>query len=196
METVEFSVREGSIAGLKVITVKEVSDERGIVREVFRRSAYAAAGIDLDRFVQINVTETRAGAVRGMHAEWMTKLTTVAAGEAFGVYVDLRADSATAGEVDTVTLRPGVEVLVPPGVANGFQSLSNPSAYLYCFDQEWYPGMPGVACTPLDPAIFPHWPMHFEHDDPAFLSAKDRMAPTLDAVRASFDADDAEGDES
>jgi len=178
MHIVDFEVDSGDIADLLVITLKQISDERGTIRELFRRSAFEAAGVGpLDAFSQINVTETRHGAIRGMHAEQMNKLSTVAAGEAFGAYLDVRPDSATFGQVATVDLRPGVQVFVPSGVANGFQSLTESSQYVYCFDQEWQPGMPGMSCNPLDPALGIAWPIRIDADDPSQLSAKDRSAP-------------------
>ena len=70
----------------------------------------------------MNVTETHRGGLRGLHAEEMVKLVAVVAGEAFAAYVDLRPASATYGTVVTTTLRPGVQVLVPKGVGNGFQA--------------------------------------------------------------------------
>lgn len=179
VEIIDFEVEPATIEGLLVATAKQVTDERGTIREVFRRSAFEAAGVSLAPFRQVNVTESRRGAVRGLHAEDMTKLLSVAAGEAFGAYVDLRPDSATFGAVATIELRPGVEVLVPAGVANGFQALTDPCQYLYCFDTEWQPGMAGDACTPLDPALAIHWPIPIDPDDAAQISAKDRDAPTL-----------------
>jgi dTDP-4-dehydrorhamnose 3,5-epimerase len=182
MDIVEFDTRPGTIDGLLIVTLKQVTDERGTVRELFRRSAFDAVGVDLAEFRQINVTETRYGAVRGMHAEAMTKLVAVVAGEAYGAYVDLRDDSPTRGEIDSVTLHPGVQVLVPAGVANGFQSLSSPCQYAYCFDTEWRPGMPGQACSPLDPAFVHLWPVPVDPDEPTQISAKDVAAPTLAAL--------------
>lgn len=179
VEIIEFSTRVGAIEGLSVLTAKQVTDERGTVREVFRRSAFEAAGIALPPFRQLNVTETRRGAVRGMHAEDMTKLTTLASGEAFGAYVDLRIGSPTYGLVDTVELRPGVEVVVPAGVANGFQALTDRCQYVYCFDDEWRPDMPGRAVTPLDPDLAIAWPIPLDPDDPSLISRKDRDAPRL-----------------
>lgn len=174
---IDFETRAGSIDQLHVITVKQITDERGTIREVFRRSAFEAAGVgELSAFRQINATESRRGVIRGMHAEEMTKLLTVVAGEAFGAFVDLRPDSASYGAVDTVDLRPGVQVILPSGVANGFQSLTDSSQYLYCFDEEWRPGMPGVSCTPLDPDLDIPWPLPIDADDPAQLSVKDRTA--------------------
>ena len=103
-----------------------------------RRSTALAS--PFGRIEQVNLTETYArGAVRGMHAESMTKLVTVAHGRACGIYVDARPDSPTFGIVDEVDLAPGVQVLVPSGVANGFQALAPGTQYAYCFDREWSP---------------------------------------------------------
>lgn len=184
---VDFSYEAGQIQGLAVITVKQVSEERGTIRELFRRSAFEAAGFSgLDQISQVNVTESHHGSIRGMHAEHMTKMLTIAHGEAFGAFVDLRPDSETYGLVQTVDLLPGVQVLVPSGVANGFQSLTEASQYVYLFDAEWQPGMPGVACTPLDPTLAIPWPIDVDPDDPSQVSAKDRGAPLfadLEVVR-------------
>jgi dTDP-4-dehydrorhamnose 3,5-epimerase len=108
----------------------------------------------------------------------MVKLVAVVAGEGFAAYVDLRPESGTYGKVVTVTLRPGDQVLVPKGVGNGFQATSEGGCqYLYCFDDEWVPGMAGRACTPLDPALGIDWPLPIDPDDPSQVSVKDRDAP-------------------
>jgi dTDP-4-dehydrorhamnose 3,5-epimerase len=110
----------------------------------------------------------------------MTKLVGVASGQAFGAYVDARADSPAYGTVVTVDLTVGTQVLVPPGVCNGFQSVSAPGCqYLYCFDAEWVAGMAGVAVNPLDPALGIPWPL------PPLLSEKDAAAPPLADPRRS-----------
>ena len=185
-EIIEFELREGAIDGLYIVTVKQVRDERCTIRELFRRSAFESAGVtSLGQLSQINVTESRHGAIRGMHAEQMTKLLTLAAGEAFGAYVDTRPGSRTYGVVETVMLRPGVQVLLPRGVANGFQTLSDVSQYVYCFDEEWRPGMPGVAVNPLDPALAIPWPIEIDPDESTALSAKDRSAPLFAELRGA-----------
>jgi dTDP-4-dehydrorhamnose 3,5-epimerase len=161
------------------VTPKQVTDERGTIRELFRRSAFESVGVRLEPFQQINVTESVRGAVRGMHAEHMTKLLTLAHGEAFGAYVDLRPDSPTFRQVEMIDLRPGIQVLVPAGVANGFQVLSADCQYVYCFDAEWSPNMSGSACTPLDPSLGVNWPIPIDPDNPAQISAKDRDAVLL-----------------
>jgi dTDP-4-dehydrorhamnose 3,5-epimerase len=176
----DMRVTESAIQDLKVITLKQVTDERGTVREYYRQSSWLAAGLpDLGPFLQLNLTETHKGGVRGMHAEDMVKVVTVAGGSAFGAYVDLRADSPTAGKVVTVDLRPGTQVLVPKGVGNGFQALEDGTQYLYGFGSEWVPGMAGKAVTPIDPALGIDWPLALDTDDRAMLSVKDRDAPLL-----------------
>jgi dTDP-4-dehydrorhamnose 3,5-epimerase len=183
VEIVEFSVRVGAIPGLTFLTPKQVSDGRGTIRELFRRSAFAAAGVDLAAFRQINLTESRRGVVRGMHAEEMTKLLTVVWGAAFGAYVDLRDGSPTFGEVETIDLAPGVAVVVPAGVANGFQALTDGCQYAYCFDDEWRPDMAGRACSPFGTGV--EWPIPVDPADRSLVSAKDADAPTLDVLIAA-----------
>jgi dTDP-4-dehydrorhamnose 3,5-epimerase len=173
VQVTDMSVRTTDIDGLVVVTLKQVTDERGVVREFFRTSSWAELGLpDLDGWQQMNVTESKAGAIRGLHGEDMWKLVSVVAGRAFGAYVDTRKGSATFGSVVTVDLEPGVQVLVPKGVCNGFQSLTD-SQYLYAFTDEWRPGMAGIAVNPMDPALGIAWPMD------AVLSDKDRGLPTF-----------------
>lgn len=179
VEIVDLSVASTVIEGLSVITMKQVTDERGTVREFYRESAFVAAGLpSLGPWVQVNATETAQGGLRGLHAEDMNKLVAVVAGEALGAYVDLRPGSPTHGAVVTVALVPGTQVLVPSGVANGFQAVApGTSQYLYCFDQEWAPGMAGQACCPIDPALGIEWPIPIDPDDRAQISEKDLNAP-------------------
>jgi dTDP-4-dehydrorhamnose 3,5-epimerase len=181
VEIVAMEVARTAIDGLAFITMKQVTDERGTVREFYRESAFATAGLpSLGPWLQLNVTETHRGGLRGLHGEDMHKLVAVVAGEAFAAYVDLRPASPTHGKVVTTTLVPGSQVLVPRGVGNGFQATGDgPTQYLYCFDQEWVPGMAGVACSPLDPALGIDWPLPIDVDDRAQISEKDRDAPLL-----------------
>lgn len=177
----EFSAERTAIDGLWLISMKEVTDERGTVREFYRESAFLEAGIpSLGPFLQINVTETKTGALRGLHAEDMDKLVAVVSGAAFGAYVDTRRGSPSYGTVVTVELTRGTQVLVPRGVGNAFQVVSpEPAQYVYCFDHEWVPGMAGTAVNPLDPALGIDWPLPIDVDDPAQISAKDRAQPPL-----------------
>jgi dTDP-4-dehydrorhamnose 3,5-epimerase len=175
---VDFDLQPSLIDGLFVLRMKQITDDRGTVRELFRTSAFAEAGLPVGPWPQVNATETKQGAIRGLHGEDMIKLVAVVEGEAFGAYVDTRSDSATYGTVVTVALSKGTQVLVPAGVCNGFQSVSpGVTQYLYCFTSEWVPGMAGVAVHPLDPALGIVWPLPVDVDDPSQLSAKDAAQP-------------------
>ncbi|MBK5223054.1 MAG: dTDP-4-dehydrorhamnose 3,5-epimerase family protein [Acidimicrobiia bacterium] len=178
---VDLAVRPTDIEGLWVLRMKQITDDRGTVREFYRESAFVDAGLpSLGRFVQVNVTETRQGAVRGIHAEDMTKLVAVVAGEAFGAFVDLRPHSPTYRRVHTERLMVGTQVLVPSGVGNGFQATApGATQYLYCFDHEWVPGMAGTAANPLDPSLAIDWPLPVDPSDPSQISAKDVGGPPL-----------------
>ena len=86
--------------------MKEVRDERGVVREFYRESAFVEAGLpSLGPWLQMNITETKQGAIRGLHGEDMFKLVAIVAGEAFGAYVDARPDSPSRGKVVTARAR-------------------------------------------------------------------------------------------
>ena len=181
MAVTEMRVESTSIDGLFLIQMKQVEDERGVVREFYRESAWRDAGLpSLGQWLQINVTESKRGAIRGLHGESMHKLVAIAAGEAFGAYVDSRPESPSFKQVVTTRLTPGTQVLVPEGVCNGFQSVSDGTTqYLYCFDHEWAPGMAGTAVNPFDPALGIEWPVEIDKDDRAVLSAKDAGLPPL-----------------
>lgn len=175
-----FDIVPTEISGLTVLEMKQVTDERGMVRELFRASDMERAGLPCQRWSQINVTASRRGVIRGLHGEHMTKLVTVVAGEAFGAYLDARQGSETFGHVVTVELRPGRAVLIDSGICNGFQAVADGwSGYCYCFDQEWEPVMAGVAVNAFDPALAIPWPIAIDQSDRSLLSAKDAALPAL-----------------
>src|SRR5689334_11582945 len=89
-----FSATPTNIDGLHVIEMKTATDERGVIREFYRESAFAEAGLpSLGPWLQVNITESKHGAIRGLHGEHMFKLVAIVTGEAFGAYVDARPDS-------------------------------------------------------------------------------------------------------
>ena len=163
------STSTSEIDGLYIIQPKTVTDERGTVRELFRFSAYSDI-LPSTTWSQINLTQTKKGAVRGLHAESMSKLVTVAKGSAFGVYVDIRNDSTSFGKIVTVDLYPGVQVF------------ENNTEYLYFFDSEWIPGMSGQALSPLASDLKIEWPIPINPNNLEQISEKDLKAPTLQDI--------------
>jgi dTDP-4-dehydrorhamnose 3,5-epimerase len=170
-------VETTAIDGLLVVHAKTVEDERGQVREFFRASAFADVDAAVHVWQQVNLTHTVVGGLRGLHGEQAVKLIGVAMGTAHGAYLDTRHDSATFGTVVELELRVGTQVLVPAGVCNGFQATSPDGCeYLYCFDTEWAPDLPGIAINPLDRALGIEWPL------PPIISDKDANAPMFSSV--------------
>lgn len=167
-------VDQTGIDGLLRITPKTITDDRGTVREFYRASDYREHGVPVPAsWAQVNLTRTLRGGLRGLHGENADKLIGIAAGEAFGAWVDARPGSSTRGNVVSLSLSVGTQMFVPRGVCNGFQAVTD-CEYLYCFGAEWVPGMAGVACNPFDPALAIEWPLT---DADALVSAKDAAAP-------------------
>ncbi len=134
--------RQQPSTGLCVIQVKAIEDERGVIREFYRESSWIASGLpSLGRWVQLNVTDTRRGTVRGLHGEAMHKLVGIGRVRRSARTSTCGAIRPTFRTVVTVPLTVATQVLVPEGVCNGFQPTSDGGCtYVYCFDDEWRRG--------------------------------------------------------
>jgi dTDP-4-dehydrorhamnose 3,5-epimerase len=111
-------------------------DKRGYFRRVFDREVISEH-VKLD-FLQASVSfSTKAGTLRGMHfqanpsREW--KLVTCLKGRIFDCLVDVRNYSQTYGQIQTIELseESGLSILIPPGVAHGFQTLDDDTYVFY-----------------------------------------------------------------
>jgi len=180
----EFSATETEIKGLYTVSFKVIEDSRGSVMEFYRQSDFEASGLPtLGNRPQVNAPLTVKGAVRGIHAEFAHKMVSVVSGRVYAVIVDLRKDSPTAGKWLGFNLERGQGLFVSKGLGNSFQSISDePSTYLYYFETEWLPGMPGLACNPLDPDLAIGWPI--ADGAGMIISDKDRSNPSLKEVLA------------
>jgi len=167
------------LAGLYVLELDVRDDpERpgGSFREVFDARALRLAGVPRFEPVQWNISESRAGTLRGFHAEPWTKLVHAAAGRVFAAIADIRRDSPTAGTTWTGELDRGRALLVGAGLANAFQALSDVAVYAYLVDAHWSPTERYPAVAWDDPDLAVDWPIT---DDRLAMSAKDRSNPTL-----------------
>lgn len=172
------------IDGLWTIDYKVISDDRGSVMEFYRQSEFEALGLpSLGERPQVNAPLSIKGTVRGIHAEYAHKLVSVASGKVYAVIVDLRSDSPTAGKWLGFELERGKGLFVAKGLGNSFQSISQePSVYLYYFEQEWQPGMPGKSCNPLDADLAIDWPI--KESQGMIISEKDKANPSLEEALA------------
>ena len=165
------------IDGLIIIEPKVFGDSRGFFLESYQRKRYENIGISLE-FVQDNHSCSEKGVLRGLHfqiAKPQGKLVRVTRGEVFDVAVDLRKDSPTFGEWESVILNQENkrQFYVPPGFAHGFQVMSDSADFEYkCTD--YYDSSDEGAVLWNDPSLGIKWPL----ENPK-LSKKDSEALTL-----------------
>lgn len=156
-------------------------DARGEFVKHFRRSALAAHGIDFpvaETYVSVSV----AGSIRGMHFQapphdhW--KLVHCVSGAILDCVVDVRA--AAVGTFLTAELTDGnrLGLLVPPGTAHGFLTLSQSATVSYAVSTEHAPAHDlGIRWDSFGFA----WPVA----DPV-VSARDEALPALADLATPF----------
>ena len=99
-------------------------------------------------------------------------------GTVFDVAVDLRIDSPTFGQHESVLLSGDnrVQFYIPPGFAHGFCVLSETADFQYKCTDYYDPSDEGGLLW-NDPELAIAWPL-----EAPTLSAKDSMQPTLAAI--------------
>jgi dTDP-4-dehydrorhamnose 3,5-epimerase len=167
-----------ALSNLVVIERERLGDERGFFSRFF--CAEELSDFGTGRIAQINHTMTRAkGAIRGMHFQQAphveAKFVSCLAGAVFDVAVDLRPQSPTYlkwhGEV--LSAENARSMMIPPGFAHGFQTLTQNCQLIYLHDKPYAPGAEG-GVNSLDPKISIAWPL-----PAARMSERDRNFPML-----------------
>jgi dTDP-4-dehydrorhamnose 3,5-epimerase len=173
-----FTFQPLAIPDLILIEARHFQDERGFFLETFKRSAFAAHGIDLP-FVQDNYSRSVRGVLRGLHFQKppcaQGKLVQVIRGEVFDVAVDIRRGSPTYGQWAGMRLSGDRFQLlyIPVGFAHGFCVLSAEADFVYKVTAEYAPELDaGIVWN--DPEIGVEWPIA----DP-IVSPKDAALPRL-----------------
>ena len=169
-----------SLPGVLLIEHQVFDDARGAFYESWNERDFAAAGIEA-RFVQENVSGSRAYVLRGLHyqiRQTQGKLVRVLAGEIFDVVVDLRRSSATFGRSLSVQLdAAGARSLwVPPGFAHGFLALADETRVQYKVTDYWSREAERTLKW-NDPALAVRWPLPAGVEP--LVSAKDREGAPL-----------------
>lgn len=170
----DLSATGTSIEGLVKLKRPEHKDSRGSFSRLFNQQDLAAVGWPAKtEQVNFSVTE-RMGTVRGMHAQTGEtpeyKLVTCVKGTIWDVAVDLRKDSKTflGWEAFELSEANNCSLLVPPGVAHGFQTLTDDVELVYCHSAPYVPGS-GIGINPFDEVLAISWPLSVTD-----ISAQDR----------------------
>jgi dTDP-4-dehydrorhamnose 3,5-epimerase len=170
---------EAAIAGVWLVDLEPIEDERGFFARTFCAEEFAAHGLD-PTVSQCNVSFTRqAGSIRGLHYQVApaaeTKLVRCVRGAIHDVVVDLRPSSPTyrghvAVELSETNRR---ALYVPTEFAHGFQTLAHDTEVEYQMGAPYTPGTDrGVRYD--DPALGIAWPRPVTD-----ISERDRTWPLL-----------------
>jgi len=152
------------IEGVLILERAISEDQRGSFERLYCSDTLGSI-CGFEHVAQANFSRTsKAGSVRGMHLqlapESEKKLITCTQGEVFDVAVDMREGSPTflkhvSIELNSVDAR---SVLIPDGVAHGFQSLSNNASLVY-FHSRNYSQNHELGFNPFDPRLGIAWPL-------------------------------------
>jgi dTDP-4-dehydrorhamnose 3,5-epimerase len=155
---------ETTIPGVFIVQLQPRTDERGSFTEAFNSRDLREAGIHF-QVDQVFVSESiAAGAIRGMHYQeaphGQMKLVRCLRGSVYDAVIDVRPDSPSFGNWFGLTLTPEnrQSILVPRGVAHGWQALEAGSMVEYLAMGLWRKeAEKGV--SPEDPRIGIAWPL-------------------------------------
>ncbi|QOJ79252.1 dTDP-4-dehydrorhamnose 3,5-epimerase [Infirmifilum lucidum] len=158
-------------------------DDRGFFTELYKRTDSLAHGIPYD-FVQVNLSFSRRGVVRGLHYQLKPfeqgKLVTVVSGRVLDVAVDVRKGSPWFGKHVVAELYPGFALWIPPGFAHGFQALED-TYLLYLVTKEY--NREAERCIRWDDSeLGIQWPLREE----VIVSEKDSKCPLLKEAETNF----------
>lgn len=171
------------MAGLYVIELEQLDDERGWFARTFDGEAFEQAGLDPTN-VQCSASySARAGTLRGLHFQRAPheedKLVRCTRGAIFDAVVDLRPDSDTYCDWFGIELTPsnGRQLYVPKGLAHGFQTLADDTEVHYSMSTPYVPGA-GDGVRFDDPAFGIDWPQ--PPDGGLIVSDRDREYPDFE----------------
>ena len=174
----DLRVTETGIPGLLVFDLPVHGDGRGWFKENWQRAKMTALGLPDFGPVQNNISfNAKRGVTRGVHAEPWDKYISVATGEIFGAWVDLRPGESF-GRVFTTRLDPSRAIFVPRGVGNSFQALEDGTAYTYLVNAHWSADLKRTYTfvNLADPELDIQWPIPLEECE---LSEADKAHPML-----------------
>lgn len=179
-------IRKTSIEGLIEIIPDVFRDSRGFFLETFHAEKYREIGID-QQFVQSNQSYSTKGVLRGLHLQLppyqQGKLVSVSKGKVLDVAVDLRQDSSTFGQHETVILdsENNHQFYIPPGFAHGFLALEESVFTYQCTNVYHKASESGILWNDPDLAI--DWKLDQYAINEPVVSEKDLALPSFAEFR-------------
>ncbi|MGL2962647.1 dTDP-4-dehydrorhamnose 3,5-epimerase [Flavobacterium sp. RSB2_4_14] len=169
------------LEGCFVIEPKVIQDERGYFMESFNENTFQNGIGQKIHFVQDNQSFSSKGVLRGLHYQTgehaQAKLVRVLQGEVLDVAVDIRPNSPTFGQYESVVLsgENQKQFFVPRGFAHGFLVLSDTATFFYKCDNFYNKESEGGIIY-NDKSINIDWEFPLEK---LIISEKDKVQPTI-----------------
>lgn len=164
-----------------IIEPRVFNDDRGYFFESYNQEKFEELTGSKTNFVQDNESYSTKGVLRGLHFQKgefaQAKLVRVTQGEVLDVAVDIRPDSETFLQVETVLLSSEnkKQLFVPRGFAHGFIVLSDTVVFNYKCDNFYNKASEGGVIY-NDPTLNIDWIL----DSKEFIvSEKDTKLPTI-----------------
>ena len=179
----KLNIQKTKIQGLLIIRTNTWQDERGLFSRLYCHKELTELGIEKS-IVQINHSVThKKGTIRGLHMQLPpkreVKLIYCSRGAVFDVAVDLRPGSDTYLSWLGTELSPesGKLLLIPEGLAHGFQTLEDNSEMFYMHTEHYSPKHE-KGINYFDSALKIKWPLKISH-----ISKKDKNLPSLNTSK-------------
>ncbi|MDR1372872.1 MAG: dTDP-4-dehydrorhamnose 3,5-epimerase [Dysgonamonadaceae bacterium] len=168
------------ISGLWIVEPKIFADTRGYFTETWKKEEFEQ-NIGKVYFIQDNESKSSFGVFRGLHYQEgdaaQAKFVRVIAGKVWDIAVDIRKNSPTFGQYESVELSEDnhLQFFIPRGFAHGFLVLSKTAVFSYKVDNIYSPASERTLnCFDMDIAI--QFPVEKEI---LLLSEKDKKGMSL-----------------
>lgn len=123
-------IKPRKLKGTFEITLNRIGDARGYFMRTYSQEVFAEHGLQIDWVQENQSLSARPHTIRGLHFQLPpfteTKLVRVVRGAMLDYFVDLRRDSETYGQWDSIELSADNDkvVYIPKGFAHGFRTLT------------------------------------------------------------------------
>lgn len=171
------------LEGLIIIEPSVFTDDRGFFMETYSEKVFAENGIDV-KFVQDNHSQSTKGVFRGLHFQKppyaQDKLVRCTRGEVLDIVVDIRKDSPTFGQHESILISEENKkmVFIPKGFAHSFLVLSDVADFQYKCSNFYNKESEGGLLF-SDPELKIELPQM----ENLILSEKDKLWPTLSNIK-------------
>ncbi len=173
-------IKERELKGVFEIQLEPKEDHRGFFMRVYDDNIFKNHGLHGNWVQENHSLNKKKNTVRGFHFQLPphseTKLVRVISGKVLDVFLDLRKNSPTFGQWDSIVLSGENKKMlyIPRGFGHGICTLEDNTAMLYKVDNYYAPDHEGDIIW-NDPELGVEWPL----DGKPILSEKDSKAKSF-----------------